>query len=65
MHNMREMWCLIYLCAMRTVPTSCHMLLHVQCHHAHIMQRMHAGKTATLSIHGMPEITYGRAIHAS
>ena len=29
------------------------------------MRHMHAGKPATLCIHGMPEITYGHAIHAS
>ena len=45
---------LIYSCTMRTLPTSCH-----------IMQRMHAGKLATLCICGMPGITYGCAIHTS
>ena len=29
--NMCEMWGLIYLRTMRTVPMSCHMLLHMQC----------------------------------
>ena len=28
------------------------------------MQRVHAGKPATLIVRGMPGITYGRAIHA-
>ena len=30
-----------------------------------IMRRAHAGKPATLCIYGMPEITYGHAVHAS
>ena len=29
-HNMCETWGLIYSCAMRAVPTSCHVLLHMQ-----------------------------------
>ena len=29
------------------------------------MWHTHAGKLATLCIHGAPEITYGHAIHAS
>ena len=29
------------------------------------MQHMHAGKPAALYICGMPEITYGHAVHAS
>ena len=47
MHNTCEMWGLIYLCAMRTVPMSCHMLPHVQLHHARIAGGMHTGKLAT------------------
>ena len=43
---------------------SCHMLLHVQLCHAHIVRRMHAGKLATQIIHGMPGFTYGCAIRA-
>ena len=31
MCNMCEGWGLIYLCAMRTMPMSCHMLLHIMC----------------------------------
>ena len=32
---------------------------------ARIARRAHAGKLATLIIHGAPEITYGRAVRAS
>ena len=35
MHNMHETWGLIHLRTMRTLPTSCHVVLHVQWHHAH------------------------------
>ena len=56
--NMCKMWGLIYSCAMRTLPTSCHVLPHVQSHHARIMWHAHAGKPATLCIHGAPGITY-------
>ena len=41
------------------------MVPHVQCCHARIMRRMHAGKAATLCIHGAPGNIYGRAIRAS
>ena len=41
------------------------MVLHVQRHHARIVWRMHAGKPATLCIHGMPGTTYGHTICAS
>ena len=64
-HNMREMWGLIYSCAMRTVPMSCHVLLHMQWHHACIMWCTHAGKLATLCVRGMPGITYGCTICTS
>ena len=50
---------------MRTVPTSCHVLLHMQRRHARIAWCAHAGKPAALYICGEPEITYGHAIHAS
>ena len=63
--NMREMWGLIYSHTMRTFPTSCHMVLQVQCHHARIARHAHAGKPATLCIRGMPGITYECAVHAS
>ena len=65
MCNMREMWGLIYLHTMRTFPTSCHMVLHMKCHHARIARHAHAGKPATLCIRGAPGITYERAVHAS
>ena len=65
MHNTHEMWGLIYSRAMRTVPTSCHVLPHMQWHHARIAWHMHAGKPATLCIRGAPGITYGCAIRAS
>ena len=45
---------LIYSRAMRTLPTSCHVVPHVQSHHACITRRVHAGKPATLCICGMP-----------
>ena len=60
MHNTCETWGLIYLRTMRTVPMSCHMLLHMQCCRVHIAQCAHAGKLATLSICGLPGITYGQ-----
>ena len=63
--NTHETWGLIYSCAMKTVPMSCHVLPHVQRCHAHIAQCAHAGKPATLCIRGMPGITYGHAIHTS
>ena len=44
---------------------SCHMVLHMRCCHAHIVQCAHAGKPATLCIPGTPGITYGHALHAS
>ena len=62
--NMRKMWGLFYLCAMRTLPMSCHVLPHMQWHHARIMWHAHAGKPATLIIRGAPGITYGRDVHA-
>ena len=65
MRNMHEMWSLIYLHTMRTLPMSCHVVLHMQCHHACITLCVHAGKLATLCVCGMPGITYGHAIHAS
>ena len=63
--NMCEMWGLIYLHTMRTLPMSCHMLLHVQGRHVRIVWHVHAGKLASLCICGAPGITYGCAIHAS
>ena len=63
-HNMCKMWGLIYSHAMKIVPTSCHMLLHVQRHHAHITWCAHAGKLAALIIRGTPGITYGCAVRA-
>ena len=65
MHNMRETWGLIYLRKMRTLPMPCHVLLHMQCHHACIAWHAHAGKPPTLCICVTPEITYGHAIHPS
>ena len=65
MHNMNEMWGLIYSHTMRTVHTSCHVLPHMQRYHMHIAQHMHAGKPAALCKCGAPEITYGHAICAS
>ena len=65
MCNMHEMWGLIYSHAMRTVPMSYHVLPHMQQHHAHIAQHMHAGKPATLCIRAMPEITYGHVVHTT
>ena len=52
--NMPEMWGLIYLRTMRTLPISCHVVLHVQSRHACIMQHAHVGKPATLCICGVP-----------
>ena len=52
MHNMCEMWGLIYLRTMRTVPMSCHVLPpspHMQ------------ASQPPLCKCGMPEITYGHA----
>ena len=49
---------------MRTLP-SCHVVLHMQRHHARIVQHVHADKPATLCIRGAPGITYGHAVHAS
>ena len=63
--NMHETWGLFYSHTMRTLPMSCHVVLHVQWHHARIVWRMHAGKQATLCIRGAPGITYGHAICAS
>ena len=65
MCNMRETWDLFYLRKMRTLPTTCHMLPHVQWHHGHIVWHAHAGKLATPIIHGVPGISYGHAVHAS
>ena len=53
----------IYLHTMRTLPTSCHMLPHMQRRHACIAWHVHAGKPATLIICGVPGFTYGHAIH--
>ena len=44
---------------------SCHVLLHVQLHHARIARHMHTSTPATLIIRGAPESTYGCDIHAS
>ena len=62
--NTHKTWGLTYLRAMRTLPTSCHMLPHMQWHHAHITRHTHTGKLATLTICGMPGITYGHAVCA-
>ena len=51
MHNMHKMWGLLYLHAIRTLPTSCHVLLHMQGHHVRITWHAHAGKPATLRIY--------------
>ena len=64
MCNMHETWGLFCSHAMRTLPTSCHVLPHVQRRHVHIMRHAHAGKPATLTLHGVPGFTYGRAIRA-
>ena len=64
MHNTHETWGLIYSHALRALLTSCHMVLHVRWHHAHITWHVHAGKPATLCIRGMPGITYGHAVCA-
>ena len=64
MCNMHKMWGLLYLRTMRTLPMSCHVLLHMQCCHVCIARRAHAGKLATLIIRGTPGITYGHAICA-
>ena len=48
----------------RALPTSCHMLPHVECRHAHTAQCTHTGKPATLIICGTPGITYGHAVRA-
>ena len=61
MCNMHKTWGLIYLHTMRTLPTSCHVVLHVQWCHACIVRHTHAGKLATLIICGMPGITHGCA----
>ena len=59
------MWGVIYSCAMRTVPTSCHVLL--QC--SYIMRTLHGAHMQAsrppLYKRGMPEITYGHAMHTS
>ena len=44
---------------------SCHVSQHMQRRHARIARHAHAGKPAALNIRGAPEITYGRAVHAS
>ena len=62
MCNTHEMWGLFYLRSMKTLPMSCHVLQHVQGRHARIAWHMHAGKPATLIIHGVPGFTYGRAV---
>ena len=54
-----------FIRAMRTLPTSCHMVTHMQRRRACITWRAHAGMPATLCIHGMLGVTYGCAIHAS
>ena len=41
------------------------MLQHMQRRHARIAQHKHDSTPATPIIHGAPEITYGRDIHAS
>ena len=63
--NMHETWSLIYSCAMRTFPMSCHVVLQMQWGHVHTTWRAHADKPATLCICSMPGITYGCAICAS
>ena len=63
--NRCQTWGLFYSCVMRTLPMSCHVVLHVQCCHACIVWHMHAGMPAILIKCGMPEITYGHAVRAS
>ena len=48
--NMHEMWGLFYSHAMRTLPTLCHVLQHVQCRHARIVRHAHTGKLPALII---------------
>ena len=56
MCNMHKMWGLVYSCAMRSVPTSCHVLLHVQdIMHTLCSAHMQASRPL-LCKHGMLEI---------
>ena len=61
---MHETWGLFYSRAMRTLPTSCHMLPHMQYRHVRIVRRMRTGKLAALITCGVPGFTYEHAIHA-
>ena len=62
--NMHKTWELIYLCTMRTLPMSCHVLR--MCNDVmRALCSVHPGMPATLCIRGVPGSTYGCAIHAS